>query len=46
MGMNFVDMAGAELLAREGDRRRAIGGSLSLVGVNMRVHRLLNIRAP
>jgi sulfate permease, SulP family len=34
-GINFIDLAGAELLAREAERRRACGGSLSLVGLKM-----------
>lgn len=34
-GINFMDMAGAELLAREADRRRSRDGSLSLVGLKM-----------
>ncbi len=34
-GINFVDMSGCDLLAREADRRRAKGGSLSLVGLKM-----------
>lgn len=29
-GINFVDLAGAQLLAQEAERRRAIGGGLYL----------------
>lgn len=32
-GINFVDLAGAQLLAEEAQRRRAMGGGLFLVGV-------------
>jgi SulP family sulfate permease len=32
-GVNFVDVAGAELLAREADRRRSNGGELHLMGL-------------
>src|SRR5680860_1605423 len=40
-GINMIDMAGSELLAREGDRRRQLGGSLSLVGLRMRARATL-----
>lgn len=32
-GINFVDVAGAEMLAKEAERRRALGGGLYLYGV-------------
>ncbi|MFN9449747.1 MAG: SulP family inorganic anion transporter [Rubrivivax sp.] len=32
-GVNFIDLSGAHLLAQEAQRRRAMGGSLSLVNV-------------
>jgi SulP family sulfate permease len=32
-GINFIDLAGAEMLAKEADRRRKIGGGLYFVGV-------------
>jgi SulP family sulfate permease len=34
-GINFIDMAGCDLLASEADRRRAMGGSLSLANLKM-----------
>ncbi|MGH8503982.1 MAG: SulP family inorganic anion transporter [Gammaproteobacteria bacterium] len=40
-GINMIDLAGCELLAREGDRRRAAGGSLSLVGLRRRARTTL-----
>lgn len=40
-GVNMIDMAGSELLAREGDRRRERGGSLSLVGLKRRARATL-----
>lgn len=32
-GINFIDVAGAEALAREAERRRGLGGGLYLIGV-------------
>ena len=32
-GINFIDLAGAELLGREARRRRALGGQLGICGV-------------
>ncbi len=40
-GVNFVDLAGAELLAEEAQRRRAIGGGLVIVGAQPAVEHLL-----
>jgi SulP family sulfate permease len=40
-GVNFVDLAGAELLAEEARRRRSLGGGLVLVGVQPAVQNLL-----
>lgn len=40
-GINFADVAGAELLAREARRRRRIGGALYLVGVKERTIEIL-----
>ena len=40
-GMNFVDIAGAELLAREARRRRRLGGGLYLYRVHTAVRDLL-----
>jgi SulP family sulfate permease len=39
--INFVDLAGAELLAEEANRRRALGGGLMLVGAQPAVLRML-----
>ncbi len=36
-GVNFIDLAGAELLAQEAQRRRKLGGGLYLLGVKSRV---------
>ncbi|HSN93420.1 MAG TPA: SulP family inorganic anion transporter [Anaeromyxobacteraceae bacterium] len=40
-GINFADVAGAEMLAREARRRRRIGGGLYLVGVKQRTFEML-----
>ena len=40
-GINFVDMAGAEMLAREARRRRALGGGLYFYRMKDAVRRLL-----
>lgn len=40
-GMNFIDAAGAEVLAREALRRRRLGGALYLYRVNDEVRRVL-----
>ena len=40
--MNFVDVAGAELLAREAGRRRARGGALYFHGLRESASRMLN----
>lgn len=40
-GVNFVDLAGAELLAEEAQRRRVLGGGLVIVGVQPAVEHLL-----
>lgn len=36
-GVNFIDLAGAELLAQEAQRRQKLGGRLYLLGVKPRV---------
>ncbi len=41
-GINFVDLAGAEALAREADKRRQMDGSMVLVGLHTPVIRQLN----
>jgi SulP family sulfate permease len=41
-GINFVDIAGAYLLAEEARRRRALGGGLLLVGAQASVQRMLS----
>jgi len=40
-GVNFVDLAGAQLLADEAKRRRALGGDLIVVGAQPEVRRML-----
>ena len=40
-GVNFIDVAGAEMLAVEAKRRRRLGGGLYLYRVNEEVRRLL-----
>ena len=40
-GVNFVDLAGAELLAEEAGRRRALGGGLVLIGAQPTVLHML-----
>jgi SulP family sulfate permease len=40
-GINFVDLAGAELLAEEARRRRALGGGLVIVGAQPQVQHML-----
>lgn len=40
-GINFVDLAGAHLLAQEARRRRALGGGLYLWGVKPEVREML-----
>lgn len=37
-GINFIDVAGAEMLAQEAKRRRALEGSMYLTKVKMRAH--------
>ena len=39
--INFIDVAGAELLAHEADRRRAMGGQLYFFGVRQPVRNML-----
>jgi SulP family sulfate permease len=41
-GINLIDVAGAELLAREAQRRRAQRGSLSLCEIKPDIHRVLD----
>lgn len=41
-GINFVDFAGAQLLAAEARRRQALGGSLSLYNVKAEVRAMLH----
>ncbi len=40
-GVNFVDLAGAQMLAEEARRRRALGGGLLIVGARPAVHDML-----
>ena len=40
-GINFIDIAGAEMLAQEAKRRRRLGGALYLYRVNEEVMQLL-----
>jgi len=40
-GINFIDIAGAEMLALEAKRRRALGGGLYLVGLKMKAAEIL-----
>ncbi|MCU0928166.1 MAG: SulP family inorganic anion transporter [Burkholderiaceae bacterium] len=40
-GVNFIDLAGAELLAEEAQRRKALGGGLVIVGAQPAVEHLL-----
>ncbi|CAK0746287.1 sulfate permease, SulP family [Gammaproteobacteria bacterium] len=40
-GVNFIDVAGAELLANEANRRRNIGGGLYLIRTKPEVHETL-----
>jgi SulP family sulfate permease len=40
-GVNFVDLAGAQLLADEARRRRAMGGALFIVGAQPAVRQML-----
>jgi SulP family sulfate permease len=40
-GINFVDLAGAQMLAEEARRRRALGGGLLIVGAQPAVHDML-----
>jgi SulP family sulfate permease len=40
-GVNFVDLAGAQLLAEEARRRRALGGALFIVGAQPAVQQML-----
>jgi SulP family sulfate permease len=40
-GINFADIAGAEMLAREARRRRRLGGALYLVGLKARTLQVL-----
>jgi SulP family sulfate permease len=41
-GINFVDVAGAEMIAKEAKRRREMGGGLYLYGVKQAVCELFN----
>jgi len=41
-GINLIDVAGAEMLAREAQRRRVQRGSLSLCEIKPEIHRLLD----
>ena len=41
MGINFIDIAGAHMLAEEAKRRRRLGGALYLYGVNDEVLSIL-----
>jgi len=40
-GVNFIDLAGAEMLAHEAQRRQALGGGLLLVGAPVGVQQVL-----
>lgn len=40
-GVNFIDLAGAELLGEEAQRRRELGGGLYIVGAPPQVNRML-----
>ncbi len=40
-GINFVDLAGVQLLTEEAQRRRALGGGLMVVGAQPAVRRML-----
>jgi SulP family sulfate permease len=40
-GINFVDLAGVQMLAEEAARRRALGGALLIVGAQPAVHEML-----
>lgn len=40
-GVNFVDLAGAQMLAEEARRRRSLGGGLLIVGTQPGVHVML-----
>jgi len=40
-GVNFVDLAGAQFLAEEAQRRRALGGGLLIVGAQPTVQQML-----
>ena len=40
-GVNFVDLAGVQLLAEEAQRRRTLGGGLMVVGAQPAVRRML-----
>jgi len=40
-GVNFVDLAGAQMLAEEAQRRRALGGGLFIVGAQPAVEHML-----
>jgi SulP family sulfate permease len=40
-GINFIDIAGAEMLAQEAKRRRRLGGALYLYRINDEVRRVL-----
>ncbi len=42
-GINFIDMAGAEMLAREARRRRALGGTLYFYRIKDAVRSLLQL---
>jgi SulP family sulfate permease len=40
--INFIDLAGAEMLSKEAARRRRLGGGLYLVGVQPSFYGMLN----
>ncbi len=40
-GINFVDLAGAQMLAAEARRRRALGGGVMIIGAQPSVHTML-----
>jgi SulP family sulfate permease len=40
-GINFVDLAGSQMLAEEARRRRALGGGLLIIGAQPAVHDML-----
>jgi SulP family sulfate permease len=40
-GINFIDVAGAEMLVQEAERRRALGGGLYMAKMKPEAHRIL-----